>query len=74
MRSSNPEVRERALLNMRAYYHRTKVPWVCECGRIIEGGQKNKHLKSQIHSLLLHPPDLLAGPSTNDFVSFFNTK
>lgn len=74
MRSSNPEVRERALSNMRAYYYRTRAPWVCECGRVIEGGQKNKHLKSQIHSQLMNPLTIVAGPTQEEFTSFFNSK
>lgn len=74
MRSSNPEVRERALANMRAYYHRTRAPWVCECGRVIEGGQRNKHMRSLIHAELMNPLSIVAGPSNNDFVSFFSNK
>lgn len=71
MRSRNPAVRERALENMRAYYHRNKKPVQCECGRIIEGGRMDKHLRSDIHSLLMNPPIVLAGPSRDDFLSFF---
>jgi hypothetical protein len=70
MRSKNPEVRARAMEKMREYYHRTKKPWECECGRIIESGRKDKHLKTEIHAVNMPTPL----PTPLDFQSFFHSK
>jgi len=71
MKSRNPEVRARALESMREYYHKTKRPFECECGRVIEAGRRDKHLKTEIHALLMHPMTMVAGPSREDFDSFW---